>query len=111
MNPAERQNEILERLRIRGYDTCGNLANEFNVSDRTIRRDIAVLMCFHPIETVFGRHGGGVRVMAEHGLDCNSSDHKHYTQKQTALLKKVEGTLSGEDLETFHSIFPWLAPQ
>ena len=61
MNPWERRQKILEALCLRRHDTYGNLAHEFNVSTGTIRRDIVVLTCSYPIETVKGGHGG-VRV-------------------------------------------------
>ena len=61
MTPTERRQKLLELLCIRRHDTCDNLAHEFHVSSATIRRDIAVLTCSYPIETVCGRYGGGVR--------------------------------------------------
>ncbi len=62
MNYAERREAILEVLCIRRHDTYRNLAFEFQVSRETIRQDIAVLMCSYPIETVRGRHGGGIKI-------------------------------------------------
>ena len=62
MPPTERRQKLLELLCIRRHDTCDNLAHEFHVSSATIRRDIAVLTCSYPIETVCGRYGGGVRI-------------------------------------------------
>lgn len=62
MSPTERRQELLEVLCRRRHDTCENLAHEFDVSEQTIRRDIAVLTCSYPVETVFGGHGGGVRI-------------------------------------------------
>ena len=58
MNPWERRQKILEVLCLRRHDTYRNLAHEFNVSTGTIRRDIVVLTCSYPIETVQGGHGG-----------------------------------------------------
>jgi predicted DNA-binding transcriptional regulator YafY len=54
LNPWERRQKILEALCLRRHDTYGNLAHEFNVSTGTIRRDIVVLTCSYPIETVQG---------------------------------------------------------
>ena len=62
MTPTERRQKLLELLCIRRHDTCDNLAHEFHVSSATIRRDIAVLTCSYPIETVCERYGGGGRV-------------------------------------------------
>ena len=52
MSPSERRQQLLETLCRRRHDTYGNLAREFNVSERTICRDVAVLMCSYPVETV-----------------------------------------------------------
>ena len=110
MSPAERRQELLEVLYRRRHDTCDNLANEFNVSERTIRRDIAVLMCSHPIETVCGGHGGGVKVLDGFYLNYHNSARKTLTSKQLALLRKLSGQLDGEDLDTLNSILLQFAP-
>ena len=74
----ERRQKILEILCVRRQETMENLAQEFNVTTRTIRNDIEELTLAHPIETVRGRYGGGVRV--------------------------ADGYLTGEDLATMNSI-------
>lgn len=58
MGTYERRTRIWETLRQRKSDTVENLAAEFGVSERTIRRDINVLITEHPITTVCGRYGG-----------------------------------------------------
>lgn len=58
LNPWERRQKILEVLCQRRHDTYANLAHEFGVCKGTIRRDITVLTCSYPIETVSGGHGG-----------------------------------------------------
>ena len=62
MRPIERRAAIFDALCIRRHDTVENLASEFGVSEKTIRRDIEELSCSYPIETVRGRYGGGVKV-------------------------------------------------
>ena len=57
----ERRQSILEAFSDRRSDTVGNLATEFGVSDRTIKRDIELLSCSAPIFTVQGG-GGGIHV-------------------------------------------------
>ncbi len=52
----------MEVLSVRRYDTAENLAAEFGVSERTVRRDIGELTLRFPLETVRGRHGGGIRL-------------------------------------------------
>ena len=46
----------------RRSETIRNLAFEFEVSERTIRRDIDILSLNEPIYTQVGRYGGGVYV-------------------------------------------------
>ena len=50
----ERRQKILEILCVRRQETMENLAQEFNVTTRTIRSDIEELTLAHPIETVRG---------------------------------------------------------
>ena len=52
MRPNERRAAIFDALCIRRHDTVENLASEFGVSEKTIRRDIEELSCSYPIETV-----------------------------------------------------------
>ena len=63
MGSAERRNAIVKVLCRRRYDKIGNLAMEFGVSERTIRRDIEILSLTEPIYTQTGRHHGGVYVV------------------------------------------------
>ena len=45
MRPNERRAAILDALCIRRQDTIANLAEEFGVNEKTIRRDIEELSC------------------------------------------------------------------
>lgn len=99
MTPTECRQRLLEVLYLRRRDTCDNLAREFHVSNATIRRDLEILTCSYPIETVRGRYGGGVRVMDGYYLY-----RKTLTSKQAALLQKLRDQLDGEDLITLNSI-------
>lgn len=110
MSPAERRQELLEVLCRRRHDTCENLAHEFDVSERTIRRDIAVLMCSYPVETVFGGHGGGVRIKDGFYTNHRPATHRGLTPKQIALLQKLCGLLDGDDLDTLNNILSEFAP-
>ena len=83
MNPWERRQKILEVLCLRRHDTYRNLAHEFNVSTGTIRRDIVVLTCSYPIETVQGGHGG-VRVAEWFHLD-----RRMLNAEEIALLRRL----------------------
>lgn len=105
MSPAERRQKILEVLCARRHDTCGNLAKEFQVSERTILRDVAALMCSYPIETSCGRYGGGVKI--SEGV---YPQRKTLDSKQTDLLKRLRTQLDGEDLLILNSILFQFAP-
>ena len=98
MNPWERRQKILEALCLRRHDTYGNLANEFNVSTGTIRRDIVVLTCSYPIETVQGGHGG-VRVAEWFHLDRRALNSAEIT-----FLRRLAESLDGPDLEMLNRI-------
>lgn len=110
MSPAERRQELLEVLCLRRHDTYDNLANEFNVSKMTIRRDVAVLMCSYPIETVHGGRHGCVRVIEGYYLHHRFNARKTLDQKQTALLRRLREQLVGDDRETINSILVQFAP-
>lgn len=63
MGTAERRYEIMKILCRRRYETIRNLASEFDVSMRTVQRDIEALSRTEPIYTQFGKYGGGVYVV------------------------------------------------
>lgn len=105
MSQAERRLRLLHVLCLRRHDTYDNLAHEFNVCKRTIRYDVAALMCAYPIETACGRYGGGVKVS-----DDYHPYRKSLTQKQVNLLVRLSAQLDGEDLDTLNSILFQLAP-
>ncbi len=98
MNPWERQQKLLEVLCLRRYDTLGNLAHEFNVSTRTIRKDILVLTCSYPIETVRGSHGG-IRVAEWFRLGRRKLNFDEIT-----FLRRLAERLDGPDREKLNRI-------
>ena len=98
MNPWERRQKILEVLCLRRHDTYRNLAHEFNVSTGTIRRDIVVLTCSYPIETVQGGHGG-VRVAEWFHLNRRSLNSAEIT-----FLRRLGESLDGHDREMLNRI-------
>lgn len=95
---TERRQAILLRLCERRFETIGNLAFEFSVNRRTIRRDIEILSLSYPLYTTKGR-GGGVYVVNGFRLGM-----KYLTEEQTALLECLLETLKGKDKEILHSI-------
>ena len=110
MSPAERRLKLLEVLCLRRRDTYDNLAHEFNVSKMTIRRDVAVLMCSYPIETVHGGRHGGVRVVEGYYFHHRTFTQKVLSPKQTALLRRLRDQLAGDDRDTINSILVLFAP-
>lgn len=63
MGTVERRSEIIRLLSRRRHEKIENLAFEFGVSEKTIRRDIEALSLSAPIYTQAGRYGGGVYMM------------------------------------------------
>lgn len=94
MGTTERRNEIIKILCRRRYETIGNLANEFNVSYRTLRRDIEALSSYIPIYTQNGRYGGGVYM-----VEGYSMDNIYMNEDELILLNKIFSILSTS--ETF----------
>lgn len=66
MTAAERRQAIAHVLSLRGFETMSNLAMEFHVSERTVRRDVEALSLSEPLYTQAGRYGGGVYMMRGH---------------------------------------------
>ena len=98
MTASERRQAILEALSSRRFETRYNLAFEFSVNERTIRRDIEILSLDYPIYTVQGT-GGGIYV------DENFRLGKPYLKKdQSELLEKLLPTLDGKDADVMKSI-------
>ena len=90
MSPTERRKRLIEVLCLRRQDTYDNLAREFGVSKMTIRRDVAILMCSYPIETVSGRYGGGVKIK-----DDYFPYRKIFNQEQVAWLVNLRSKFDG----------------
>ena len=84
MGTAERRSAILKLLCRRRHETIPNLASEFGVSERTIRRDIEVLSYTEPIYTQTGRYCGGVYV-----VDGYSVDKMYMAEHELRVLHKL----------------------
>ena len=94
----ERRQEILEVLCERRRESVENLATEFGVNERTIRRDIEYMTLSYPIYTVPGK-GGGVYVSDGYRLG-----KKYLTDKQAELLEELSKGLTGNELAVMQSI-------
>ena len=95
---TDRRQMILEYLLDNKRTTRMELANRFGVSLRTIERDVIVLSCSYPIETLQGG-GGGIFIAEGYRLGM-----KYLTEEQASLLERISETLSGEDLSIVKSI-------
>ncbi|MGI6702348.1 MAG: HTH domain-containing protein [Christensenellales bacterium] len=103
MRATERRMAILEALCKRRHDSVENLANEFNVSVRTIKYDIEALILSYPVYTTQGC-GGGVHV-----VDGYYIGRKYLKPSQEALLQKLKKSLEGVDIRTMEEILKTFA--
>lgn len=83
---SERRNSIMKTLCRRRHETIRNLAFEFGVSERTIKRDIEVLSLNEPIYTQPGRYGGGVYIDRDYSMS-----RMYMTEEETDVLRKLSG--------------------
>ena len=95
---TERRQAIIHILCQRRYETIDNLAFEFSVNRRTIRRDIEILSLSFPFYTTKGT-GGGVHVVEGFRLGM-----KYLTDKQYTVLNNVTERSSGEEQEVLLDI-------
>ena len=95
---TERRQALLELICERRFETIDNLAFEFGVERRTIRRDIEILSITYPIYTTKGI-GGGVHIMDGYRLG-----RKYFTDSQTELLERISKKLTGDDLKTVQTM-------
>ncbi len=84
MTATERKLNIIKFLFSSRYATMKNIAEHFNVSVRTVQRDIDEISLFVPIYVKTGRYDGGVYVLNS-GSDIFGSLNK--TEKH--LIKKA----------------------
>ena len=90
METSERRTAILKLLCRRRHETIKNLADEFGVSERTVRRDIEILSLSEPIYTQPGRYRGGVYVMDNYYMD-----RMYFRDSEIAVLHKILTCVEG----------------
>lgn len=95
---TERRQSLLEIICERRFETIDNLAFEFGVERRTIRRDIELLSISYPIYTTKGV-GGGVHIMDGFRLGM-----KYLNAEQTEFLERISKNLTGKDFKTAQMI-------
>jgi len=94
----DRRQQVLEAISDRRQVQVKELAEEFGVNERTIRRDILVLSCSHPIITIQGG-AGGVRAM-----DGWYLSRRYLHDDQEALLRSLLPGLQPEQAKTMEAI-------
>lgn len=95
---TDRQRLIIEQLSDRRSATMEELAAQFDVSFSTIRRDIQILSCSHPIYTQQGG-AGGVRAM-----DGWYLSRRYLHDDQEDLLRTLLPGLQPEQQKTMEAI-------
>ena len=95
---VERRQRILEEISDRRIVKVQELADEFGVNERTIRRDLLTLSCSHPIYTQQGG-AGGVRAM-----DGWYFSRRYLHDDQEELLRSLLPGLRPEDKKTMQCI-------
>ena len=69
MKTAERRLELIRIMCSRRYEKTENLAFEFNVSEKTVRRDIDAVSRTVPLYTRRGAYGGGVYMTGDYAME------------------------------------------
>lgn len=82
---VERKLDMLKYICLNKYCTMPELARIYNVSIRTVMRDIDDIGNFIPISTQQGRYEGGIRVM-----DGFSWDKAYMSDHDIQLLREVK---------------------
>ena len=99
MNATERRQAILDALVLRREDTVENLAHEFNVGEKTIRRDVEKLSLSYPIETVRGRYGGGIKLATWY-----RPYRRTLAPEQSDAIRKAAQFLEGKEKQALLSV-------
>lgn len=107
MGTSERRAELLRILSLRRHDTVINLAREFGVSERTIRRDIDALSLSEPIYTQTGRYNGGVYIVEGYSvrkLYMLEAEIKVIEKIRSYFGDAAENPLTSEEMTILNSI-------
>ncbi|MBE7707062.1 MAG: HTH domain-containing protein [Cyanobacteria bacterium SIG30] len=100
MKASERRQEIFEILCDQRHATMDDLANQFNVSRRTIITDIRELSLIYPIYTVCGKYDGGVYLSDNFKLGKKD----YLTPEQEEVLNQLSSLSTFEQREVLQSI-------
>lgn len=97
MTAFERRKAIMQILRLRKYEKVDNLAFQFSVTPRTIKRDVEMLSLTESIYTQQGRYGGGIYYE-------DFGEKTTPTAQKIELLKKLKKYCTPEEIETLRRI-------
>ena len=92
MKALERRQALIELLCERRHDKICNLAFEFGVNEKTIRRDIQELSLSYPIYTECSRGKAGVYIQEGYYLG-----KQYLREEEEALIQRLILEKSGED--------------
>lgn len=98
MSAIERRKQIIELLCQRRHDTAENLSFEFNVSKKTIYRDVLELSLSYPIYIEQG-YQGGIYIAEGYYLD-----KQFLTNEQENLLRELTGTVNESQAKILQQI-------
>ena len=99
MNSLARRAAMWHTIYVRRKVTMRELAEQYQVDVRTIRRDIDILSLDHPIVTIRGRYGGGV-ALAEDAITPKQT----LTEEQVACLLRASEAASEPDATILRGI-------
>ena len=106
MGTAERRRAIMKHLCLCRHTTTSALAEEFSVSERTIRRDIEALSEREPIYTQPGRYGGGVYIIENYYLNYIyfSDDESEVLRLLLEYAESHDGILNNREMNIFRNL-------
>lgn len=96
---------IMEKLRAKRHVKISELAEQFHVSERTVRNDIVRRSEIYPSYTTQGRGTGSVHI-----LETYRTEPRRLTDARAHFLEKVIPELKPEDRKIAESILLDFAP-
>lgn len=99
MKALDRRQALMKTLNKRRHDKIRNLAFEFGVNERTIRRDIEELSLSYPIYTDCTRNKAGVYVQEGYYLETD-----FLKKDEQELLERYAAKATGEDKKKLNAI-------
>lgn len=105
MSAEERRAAILGTLCSARFVTAEALSASYQVSIRTIYRDLQVLSHAYPIESVSGRYGGGYRL-----CEWFFPQSRTLCAEEVAMLHKLMSVASADQIKVLNAILTKFSP-